>query len=176
MFSKTRDLLLRLERKLFIFEEWALVAGLVIMIVAGTMQVLLRNFFNTGVEWADILVRSLVLWVGFLGASLATRKAKHINIEIVSKIITNPTLAKIRLRTVLAISLALTITLLKIAIDYTIIEAGNNMYAFLRIPTWVVFIIVPISLFLIALRLLIELLLGEPIEKEVLPNNEVIPQ
>ena len=114
MLSKSRDLLLRLERKLFVFEEWALVAGLVIMIVAGTMQVVLRNFFNTGVEWADILVRSLVLWVGFLGASLATRKAKHINIEIVSKIITNPTLAKIRLRTVLAISLALTLSLIHI--------------------------------------------------------------
>ena len=56
--------------------------------------------------------------------------------------------------------------LLKLSIDYTFLEAGNNLYAFLKVPSWVVFIIVPISFLLIALRLLIELILGSPIERE----------
>ena len=166
MFSKIKDTLLKAERTLFILEEWALVFGLTIMITFGTMQVLLRNFFNTGVEWADMLVRALVLWVGFLGASLATRKSKHINIEIISKLITNPTLSKIRVRLVNTISLFIVLMLLKLSIDYTFLEAGNNLYAFLKVPSWVVFIIVPISFLLIALRLLIELILGSPIERE----------
>jgi len=51
-------------------------------------------------------------------------------------------------------------------VDYTLLEASNNLYAFLKVPSWVVFIIVPISFSLIALRLLIELILGGPIEKE----------
>ena len=166
MSSKIKDLLLKAEKALFIIEEWVLVFGLTIMITFGTMQVLLRNFFNTGVEWADMLVRALVLWVGFLGASLATRKSKHINIEIISKLITNPTLSKIRVRIVNAISFLIVLLLLKLSVDYTLLEASNNLYAFLKVPSWVVFIIVPISFLLIALRLLIELILGGPIEKE----------
>ena len=166
MSLKIKDGLLKIEKYLFTLEEWILVFGLTIMITFGTMQVLLRNFFDTGVEWADMLVRALVLWVGFLGASLATRKSKHINIEIVSKLITNQTLSRIRVRIVNAISFIIVLILLKLSIDYTFLEASNHLYAFLKVPTWVVFIIVPVSFSLIALRLLIELILGGPIEKE----------
>ncbi|MCX6113023.1 MAG: TRAP transporter small permease [Proteobacteria bacterium] len=166
MSLKIKEALLKAEQYLFTLEEWILVFGLTIMITFGTMQVVLRNFFDTGVEWADMLVSALVLWVGFLGASLATRKSKHINIEIISKIITNPKLSKIRIRVVTLISFIIVLMLLKISMDYTFLEASNHMYAFLKVPTWVVFIIVPISFFLIALRLLLELILGGPIEKE----------
>ena len=36
------------------------------------LQVILRNFFHHGVLWFDPLVRTLVLWVAFLGALMAT--------------------------------------------------------------------------------------------------------
>ena len=38
-------------------------------------------------EWIDILLRHLVLVVGFLGAMLATHRRKHITIDALSKII-----------------------------------------------------------------------------------------
>ena len=174
MFQKTTIYLLKTEKILYLLEKNILVIGLIIMIFAGTMQVILRNLFNTGVEWADMFVRTLVLWLGFLGASLATRREKHINIDIVSKLIKNPKAEKLRVRIVNIIAFLLIITLLKASISYTLLEAQNNMYAFLKVPTWVVFIIVPISLTLIALRLLLQFMLGETLEKEDLPQNKEV--
>jgi TRAP-type C4-dicarboxylate transport system permease small subunit len=146
-------------------ETYVLVIGLITMIIAGTTQVILRNFFNTGLEWGDMLARSLVLWVGFVGASLATRRSKHINIELMSKFITNPKLSKIRERVVNIIALFISTMLAIQAIIFTHAEAQDNMTAFLKVPTWVIFIIVPISLCLISIRFLIEVITGHRIEE-----------
>ena len=54
-------------------ETVLLIVILTVMILLSFLQVLLRNFFDQGLLWGDIFLRNLVLWVGFLGASLATR-------------------------------------------------------------------------------------------------------
>jgi TRAP-type C4-dicarboxylate transport system permease small subunit len=158
-------MLKKIENYIAKIESYVLVAGLLLMIAAGTLQVILRNFFNTGLEWGDMLARALVLWVGFIGASLATRRGKHINIELVSKFITNPKLSMIRERIVTFIAFFLSGTLSVTGIIFTRAEVDNNMIAFLNIPTWVVFLIVPISFVLITLRFLIELITGRVIEE-----------
>ena len=66
-------------------ETVLLVVILSVMILLSFLQVLLRNFFEQGILWGDILIRNLVLWVGFIGASLATRENKHINIDLFTR-------------------------------------------------------------------------------------------
>jgi TRAP-type C4-dicarboxylate transport system permease small subunit len=39
------------------------------------------------IEWIDILLRQMVILVGFLGAMLATQRKKHINIDAASKLL-----------------------------------------------------------------------------------------
>ncbi len=56
-----------------------------VMVVLSFLQVILRNFFSTGILWVDPFLRHLVLWAGFLGASLATRQEKHINLETTTR-------------------------------------------------------------------------------------------
>jgi len=65
------------------------------MVLLSFLQVLMRNFFDTGILWGDIFLRHLVLWVGFIGASLATREEKHINIDLLTRLI--PLLQKLLL-------------------------------------------------------------------------------
>ena len=55
------------------------------MMMLAFLQVILRNVFSTGFLWADPLLRHLVLWVGFIGASLATQQEKHINIDLFTR-------------------------------------------------------------------------------------------
>ncbi|MEI6092188.1 MAG: TRAP transporter small permease [bacterium] len=165
MFEKTKKVVLKIEGSIASIEKTALIIGLIVMVVAGTMQVLLRNFFNTGLEWADMLARSLVLWVGFIGASLATRRSKHINIEVISKLVTNAKFSKIRALYVNIVSFVITSILAWASIQFIIIEAKDGMTAFLHIPTWVIFIIVPISLVLISIRFFLEIFVGR-IEEE----------
>ena len=45
-----------------------------LMIILSFGQVVLRNFFNESILWGDIFLRQMVLWVGFIGASLADRR------------------------------------------------------------------------------------------------------
>src|ERR1700722_3808566 len=66
--------------------ETYLLAALVIVLVAlaGT-QIILRDFFDTGISWADPLMRSLVLWTGMLGALAAVRDDKHIALDVLQR-------------------------------------------------------------------------------------------
>ncbi len=66
-------------------ESMTLTGLLMVMIGFAFTQVVLRNFFNTGIAWADALVRHLVLWVGFIGASVATEEDGHLAMDLVSR-------------------------------------------------------------------------------------------
>jgi len=58
---------------------------LTVMILLAFLQVILRNFFATGILWIDPFLRHMVLWIGLLGASLATRQERHINLDIITR-------------------------------------------------------------------------------------------
>ncbi len=65
-------------------EESLVVLMLLAMIVLTCLQVGLRFFFSSGISWGDPLLRYLVLWTGLLGAGVATRQGRHINVDLVS--------------------------------------------------------------------------------------------
>ena len=66
-------------------ERSVLVILVVIMVALSFLQVVLRNAFSLGILWADPLLRMIVMWVGFLGAVLATKEQKHFGIDLVDK-------------------------------------------------------------------------------------------
>jgi TRAP-type C4-dicarboxylate transport system permease small subunit len=140
--KRIKNIVFKIESAIAKIEQAIIVIGLSIMIFFGALQVILRNFFNTGIDWADLLVRALVLWLGFLGASLATRRGRHISIDAVSKLVKNQKIQALRTKIVGTISLILCIFLFKAAIDFTLVESQSNMTAFLGIPVWIVFIVV----------------------------------
>lgn len=74
-----------LEKTLLAVERSAVVLLLTTMILLAFLQVILRNVLSVGFLWADPLLRHAVLWIGFLGASIATRQGKHINIDLVTR-------------------------------------------------------------------------------------------
>ncbi len=58
-----------------------------VMLSLAVIQVFLRYFFNGSLLWGDVAARHLVIWVGFLGAAMATRENKHFQIEILNRFI-----------------------------------------------------------------------------------------
>jgi TRAP-type C4-dicarboxylate transport system permease small subunit len=66
-------------------EDSILVGLLLVMIVMSVLQIFLRNFFGGGLVWSEVLVRVLVLWVGLIGAMVASRQGNHINIDIMNR-------------------------------------------------------------------------------------------
>ena len=73
----------RLDEAIGRLEKSLMVIFLGLMIVAAFAQIALRNFVGVGLPWSESLVRYLVLWVGFIGASLASREGRHITIEVI---------------------------------------------------------------------------------------------
>ncbi len=63
-------------------EKTALIVLFCTMLGLSFVQVILRAGFSTGLLWADVFLRHLVLWVGFLGAVLAVNQKKHFAMDV----------------------------------------------------------------------------------------------
>lgn len=62
-----------------------LVIFLTVTVAMAFLQVILREFWQTGILWADVFLRHLVLWIGFFGAALAAKESRHFSINIITK-------------------------------------------------------------------------------------------
>lgn len=75
----------RLDRLLAGLERAAVVVLLCSLLLLGLLQIILRNVLAGGLFWADEVVRHLVLWLGFLGASLATHEQCHLRMDVLAR-------------------------------------------------------------------------------------------
>ena len=69
-------LILRTYNFLLATETFLLLFFLFTAIFLASTQIFLRNFFDTGIVWADSALRILVLWIGMIGAMFASRNKK----------------------------------------------------------------------------------------------------
>ena len=66
-------------------EDALLVSLLVALMVLAVLQIVLRNGFDTGLVWADQLLRLLLLWLALMGAVAASRDNRQITIDVLSR-------------------------------------------------------------------------------------------
>lgn len=132
-------------------EKFLVAAMLSVMILLAFLQIVLRNVFSTGISWGDPLVRYLVLWVGFIGASLATKEGKHITIEIFSSWLSGH--GNLYLKAIAYLVSAFVCGLMTFA-GWIFVrnEAQMGAASFLKIPAWIPQIIIPVTFALITLR------------------------
>ena len=132
-------------------EKFLVAAMLSTMILLAFLQIILRNDFNTGIAWGDPLVRYLVLWVGLIGASLASKEGKHITIEVFS--IWFSGYGNRYLKVIPHLVSAFICGLLTFA-GWTFVqnEAQMGGTPFLEIPVWIPQVIIPITFALMTLR------------------------
>jgi TRAP-type C4-dicarboxylate transport system permease small subunit len=132
-------------------EQRVLVILLSLMILIAFLQIVLRNLFDTGLTWGDPLVRNLVLWVGFIGAALATREGKQINIDVVSRWM--PPRGKGFIEAIIDLFSSFICALLTFAaIKFIKNEVQMGNVAFPGVPSWIAEIILPITFGLMTLR------------------------
>jgi TRAP-type C4-dicarboxylate transport system permease small subunit len=141
----------RMDETISHVEETLVVTFLGFMILIAFLQIILRNVFSTGLDLGDSLLRNLVLWIGFIGATLATKEGKHINIDVISRWL--PPMGKnvVTLVTHLfsfLVCCALTYATLKFVRN----EAQMGQKTFLDIPAWIPEMILPITFSLMTFR------------------------
>jgi TRAP-type C4-dicarboxylate transport system permease small subunit len=147
----SKSFLVRFQRIIYRVEDSILVGLLLLMIVMAVLQIFLRNVFAAGIVWSDVLVRILVLWVGLLGAMVASRQGKHISIDIMDRYLSER--AKIIAGSAVEFFTAL---ICFIAAYYSLrfvqIEFSFGGKAFAQVPAWLCESIIPFAFLVMALR------------------------
>jgi len=132
-------------------EDAILVGLLLTMIGMSVLQIFLRNLFEFGISWSDVLVRILVLWVGLVGAMVASRQGNHITIDILNRYLPK----HIKIVASFAIEL-FTALICSIVAYYSLLfaqmEFVDGGMAFAQVPTWLCVAIIPFSFTVIGLR------------------------
>ena len=132
-------------------EQTLIITSLGFMILLAFLQIFLRNFFATGLDWGDPLLRNLVLWIGFIGATLATREGKHINIDVVSRWL--PSLGKNVVTLFIHLfSFFICCLLTYAALKFIKNEVQMENRTFLNIPAWIPEMILPMTFGLMTFR------------------------
>jgi TRAP-type C4-dicarboxylate transport system permease small subunit len=132
-------------------ESGFLVFLLFLMVFLAFGQVILRNFLNSGFLWTDLFLRQLVLWVGFLGASLAVRERRHISIDVLPQFIPTPYRPFVQVLVNFSAGL-ISVFLTVAAWKFLRLEMEFPTILFLDLPAWIFQTILPISFAVISLR------------------------
>ena len=122
----------------------------------GLLQVIERNVLASGIFWADELLQHLVLWLGFLGASLATREHRHLCIDVLSHVL--PPRWQLRLGLLVNI-VALVLCMLLIQAAWGLVRSeytAGTMLTF-GVPAWLAQSIIPLGFGAITLRFALRL-------------------
>jgi C4-dicarboxylate transporter DctQ subunit len=119
-------------------------------------NVVARYVFNWGVPWAEELVRYEIIWMVFIGGSVAVRKGIHIGIDILATVSPPKTQTVIHL-VINAISLLFCVFLTVIGFDLiSQAKMSGQVAPALQVPIWIVQMAIPIPIggSLMALRFL----------------------
>lgn len=138
--------------KLAKIEAFFLSTCLGLMVFMVLYQIILRNFFSTGIIGGDTIVRHMLLWVGFLGAGLATRGGVHIRIDIAAKVL-NPTGVKVA--QVLTDIFSVIICSLLVYASFNFVKIGYetaDKLLFMNLPVWFMQSIIPVGFLIMTLR------------------------
>lgn len=141
----------QVRRVLHRIEDAILVGLLSMMIGMSVIQIFLRNLFESGISWSDVLVRVLVLWVGLVGAMVASRQNNHITIDILNRYLPK------RIKPIASFVTELfTAVVCSIMAYYSLVflqlEFSDGGTVFAQVPTWLCVAIIPFAFTVIGLR------------------------
>jgi TRAP-type C4-dicarboxylate transport system permease small subunit len=132
--------------------ETGLIAILVLaMVLLAGAQIVLRNFFDTGMAWAEPLLRAMVLWAAMLGALAAARDDKHIGLDLVAHFVRGRAQRVLRVVTLL-FAAGICALMAWYGLELVKLDYGSGAQI-AGIPGWCIEAIIPIGFALLALRL-----------------------
>lgn len=138
-------------------ENYILVTLLIVLLVLSFSQVVLRNFFNSGITWADVFLRHAVLYIGLIGASIATKYEKNINMDVLGRIVSEK---KRKLFSILTNFFSFIIASLMVYASYLFVkseyEFNPDTILFFGLKSWIIQLIIPFTLSIISFRLLLK--------------------
>jgi TRAP-type C4-dicarboxylate transport system permease small subunit len=149
VFSRTERLFDR------IVMGFAWLAGFLMMfsLITVCIDVVLRYFFNRPTGWVLQISEYILLYIPFLAAAYVLREESHIRIDIVLNRLTPKAQGVANLITsVLGFFVLCTLTYYGVTVSIDYIQRGVPTLKYLKIPEFLVIMVIPIGCFLFALQ------------------------
>ena len=141
----------RWDQMINLLERFLLTAMILSMLLGAVLQIVLRNFFQTGLVWIEPLLRHLVLWICFTGAVTASGRLRHIHMDVVGHLLPEkPRLWLVRITTMAAALVCM--VLARASWIYLGQEYEFGSSGFLGIPVWLLTSVIFIGFALMAER------------------------
>jgi TRAP-type C4-dicarboxylate transport system permease small subunit len=137
------------------FESLLLLVIILFMVGLAFLQVILRSFFHSSIFWGDILLRQLVLWITLLGASLATRDGRHINIDVLSRLLSGVS-RRVVLGIVNLFAAVVSAFLVYTSVILIVNEMALGTTLFGDFPTWPFQLILPVGFAVMTFRFILK--------------------
>lgn len=142
----------RLDRWLTGLEHFLLGTSLLGASVILFANVILRYFFSKGLVWAEESVRYLIVWMVFIGSSVAARQASHINVDVLVNLLP-PTIRRVAVTGLHVLAALFSAGLCVWSIRLTLlIKASGQITPGLQMPMYWAYLAIPAGSALMALR------------------------
>lgn len=129
-------------------------AGMAALIGVITLQIVSRVFFQA-VGWTEEVARFLLVWITFLGATLAFQRGRHIAVTFVVEALPAPLQRVARIAAVL-VALGFMIALMVIGYRYMQVQSFQKSASLRLSMTWV-YAVIPLCSALMAWYALVDL-------------------
>ena len=132
------------------FEKWAVVVILVVMTIVPVAEAFSRWLFKSGIPGAVLYTQHLTLWIGFLGALLATGAGQHLALATGELIKGTPK----KIAGIYAGAMSTAVCAMLAYASLVLVQADSSMERNLPggIPEWWSEVVMPVALGLMALR------------------------
>ena len=145
--------------------EWSLAGIGLVMVVVVAAQVFCRYVLNYSLFWSEELARYLLVWMTFLGATVAYHRRVHPSIDILHTRVGPGTMRAMRI-VGYGVALFFFGVLTVYGLQFTHF-VRHQISPALQIPKWAVMMVLPASgtiLCLHAIAFLLEVLKGRPLD------------
>lgn len=130
-------------------------AALLLMALLPVTELCLRTFFNTGIPGTSGYVQHLTLWVAFLGAMIASRQNRHINLSTGLMIV--PKRLEAQAKAVAGLfSTAVTTALCWASVQFIETETESSVMLGGWLPVWATELVLPLSFAVMAARFILQ--------------------
>ena len=127
------------------------------MVILSALQILLRNIWHSGLNWAEPLLGMALLWLTMLGALAATGLGRHLSIDLAAALL--PHRWTTWLGRITSVFAAVVCILLAWAAGrYVGFQRDMEMTMLLGWPVWKYYLIIPVVFWLMAARFLVRVI------------------
>lgn len=141
------------------FEEVLLVSSLALSVILVFLQVIMRSFFNASLTWSEELSRYLFIWQTWLGVSIAYKYNEHIKVELIYDLFKSKVAHKVIKLVVDLIWLAFNAYLVYLGVQLLgSMTSRNALSSGMRLPLVYVYAALPVSSFLVSIRIFFDLI------------------